>query len=111
MQKSKVAVVFPVYNGEKTLKRSLQCIAEQDFSDFKAIILENGCTDRSLSIAEGFCAQDPRFSIVRNDVHLSALDNFAKAMRLGAERGEYFCLRACDDLSSRDFLSALVGAL
>jgi glycosyltransferase involved in cell wall biosynthesis len=47
MQKAKVAVVFPVYNGEKTLKESLQCIADQDFVNFQAFILENGCTDRS----------------------------------------------------------------
>jgi len=44
-------------------------------------------------------------------VHLSALDNFEKSMRIGTESGEYFCLRACDDFSSRDFLSSLVAAL
>jgi glycosyltransferase involved in cell wall biosynthesis len=111
MEKAKIAVVFPVYNGAKTLKASLQCIAEQDFAEFKAFIVENCSTDGTLSISEEFCAQDPRFSIVRNDVHLSAMDNFEKAMRLGAEQGEYFCLRACDDLSSQDFLSSLVAAL
>ncbi|KQV83601.1 glycosyltransferase [Rhizobium sp. Root1220] len=111
MGKAKVAVVFPVHNGAATLSESLASIASQHLQDFKAIILENGCTDNTFEIALQFCEKDPRFSIVRNDHFLSANDNFAKAMELAAVEGEYFCLRACDDLSSPDFLSALVEAL
>lgn len=111
MQKAKVAVVFPVYNGAKTLESSLECIARQDFGAFRAIIVENCSTDGSLEIAERFCAKDDRFSIIRNETHLSALDNFEKSMRIGTETGEYFCLRAHDDFSSPDFLSSLVAAL
>lgn len=106
-----VVVVFPVYNGARTLAASLQCIADQDHRDFRAIILENCSTDDTVTIAEKFCEHDSRFSIVRNEQHLSAVDNFAKAFRLGAESGDFFCLRACDDFSSADFLSKLVGAL
>lgn len=111
MTKSKVVVVFPVYNGERTLISSLQCIANQDLTDFRAIILENQSTDDTLEIANRFCAKDSRFTVLRNEVHLGALDNFAKAVRIGAAEGEFFCLRACDDESSSDFLSGLVAAL
>ncbi|PDT82944.1 glycosyltransferase family 2 protein [Sinorhizobium sp. BJ1] len=111
MPKSKLVVVFPVYNGAKTLEKSLQCIADQDFTDFHAIILENLSTDDSLAIATRFCERDNRFSILRNDIHVGMLDNLAKAARLGAEHGDYFCLRACDDVSSLDYLSKLVAAL
>jgi glycosyltransferase involved in cell wall biosynthesis len=111
MTKSKIVVVFPVFNGARTLEKSLQCIADQDFTGFKAIILENVSTDDSLAIAEAFCQKDHRFSIIRNDDHLSAVENFEKAIRIGADYGEYFCLRACDDMSSDDFISSLVNAL
>ncbi len=111
MPKPKVVVVFPVYNGEKTLTSSLQCIAEQTFDGFEAIILDNRSTDRTVDIAEQFCRSDDRFSVVKCAEHVSAIDNFARAVQLGAERGEYFCLRACDDHSSPDFLARLVEAL
>ncbi|OAP35809.1 glycosyl transferase [Sinorhizobium glycinis] len=111
MPKSKVVVVFPIYNGAKTMEKSLQCIADQDWTDFRAIILENQSTDETLEIANRFCAKDSRFSVVRNERHLGMLDNMAKAARIGAEEGEFFCLRACDDESSVDFLSKLVAAL
>jgi len=52
MQKAKVAVIFPVYNGAKTLESSLECIADQDFEAFQAIIVENCSTDGSREIAE-----------------------------------------------------------
>ncbi|MDW9592863.1 glycosyltransferase [Sinorhizobium meliloti] len=111
MPKPKVVVVFPVYNGEKTLTSSLRCIAGQTFGDFEAIILDNKSTDKTLDIAEQFCSWDRRFSIVKFEEHVSAIENFARAVQLGAERGEYFCLRACDDHSSQDFLARLVEAL
>nr|WP_176705668.1 glycosyltransferase family 2 protein [Rhizobium grahamii] len=108
---ARVVVMFPVFNGAATLQESLQSIADQDFVDFRAIVLNNCSTDETLQVAQRFCEKDARFSIVSNDAHLSAEANFAKAVKLGAEAAEYFCLRAADDLSSRDFLGKLVEAL
>jgi glycosyltransferase involved in cell wall biosynthesis len=111
MSKAKVVVGFPIFNGEKTMEASLRCIAEQDFGDFQAIIFENKSTDRSREIAKAFCASDARFTLFENDEHVGPMENFANAIRVCSQKGEYFCLRACDDLSSSDFLSKLVFAL
>lgn len=110
-KKAKLVVVFPVYNGAKTLRDSLECVANQSFFDFNAIILENCSTDESLRIAQEFCDNDSRFKIVANEHHLTAIENIAKAIEIGASEGEYFCLRACDDYSSQDFFFKLVQAL
>ncbi|WP_072597036.1 glycosyltransferase family 2 protein [Sinorhizobium americanum] len=111
MPKSKVVVVFPVFNGARTLEMSLQCIADQTFRDFHGVILDNKSTDDTLRVAEQFCRTDRRFTVVRNEQHVSAPENFAGAIQIGAAKGEYFCLRACDDYSSLDFLACLVEAL
>lgn len=108
---ARVMVMFPVYNGATTLRESLQSIADQDFGEFRAIILNNCSTDETLQVAQRFCEEDARFSVISNETHLSAEANFAKAVKLGAEAAGYFCLRAADDLSSRDFLGKLVEAL
>ena len=110
-ERTKLVVVFPAYNKATSIRASLQCIADQTFREFEAIILENQSTDGTLEEAEAFCKIDSRFHIVRNETHLAALDTFAKAIQIGAQQGEYFCLRACDDLSSLDFLEQLVRAL
>jgi len=111
MEKAKLVVLFPVFNGAKTLEKCLQCIADQDFRDFRAIIVENRSTDGSLEIAKAFAAKDPRFEVLENEVHLKADENFLKCFHLGTELGEYFCLRACDDFSTLDYLSRLAAAL
>ena len=111
MSKAKVVVAFPIYNGERTMEESLRCVAEQDFRDFQVIIFDNKSTDSSREIARRFCANDPRFTLHENPEHVGPLHNFANAIRISSQRGEYFCLRACDDLSSSDFLSKIVAAL
>lgn len=111
MQKAKVAVVFPIYNGAKTMRESLDCIARQDLADFKAIIVDNKSTDETNQIAQDYCAKDNRFELLSNEKHLSAVENFLHCMDIGKTRAEYFCLRACDDFSSENFLSALTAAL
>jgi len=111
MPKQNLVVVFPIYNGAKTMEQSLKCIAEQDYRNFRAIIVENKSTDNTLAIARSFCAKDPRFEIVQNEARLGMIDNFMNSIRIARDIGDYFCLRACDDLSTPDYLSKLVAAL
>lgn len=111
MKKAKLAVVFPVYNGETTLERGLQCIADQDYADFQAYIVENRSEDRSLEIAREFSARDARFHVIECEDHRDAHGNLLRAMEIGRDRGEYFCLRPCDDLSTGDYLSKLLAGL
>lgn len=50
----RVSIIMPVYNGEKTLRRSLQSLANQTYKDFETVFVDNNCTDSSLSIAAEF---------------------------------------------------------
>ncbi|WP_296589122.1 glycosyltransferase family 2 protein [Roseibium sp.] len=111
MNKPRVLILFPIYNGERTMLESLECIANQDYRDFRAIIVDNQSTDATAEIARSFCEKDPRFEILTQDKHLSAVENFIFCMKFGEANSDYFCLRACDDLSSSNFLSSLVEAL
>ncbi|WKL40659.1 glycosyltransferase [Sinorhizobium meliloti] len=77
--KQKVVIVFPVYNGEKTLISSLRSIADQTFGEFEAIILDNKSVDNTFSLAEQFCRSDRRFSLIRNEQHLSAIEKLRKS--------------------------------
>jgi glycosyltransferase involved in cell wall biosynthesis len=111
VKKVRVAVVFPIFNGAKTMRKSLDCIANQDYTDFRAIIVDNKSMDDTNKIAAAYCAKDSRFELVTNEHHLTAVDNFEHCMEIGRDSADYFCLRACDDLSNERFLSALAGAL
>lgn len=111
MRDAKVAVVIPVHNGGKTLAATLDDLLLQTFQDFSITIVENASTDDTVAIAERFRAADPRVSIDYGTDLLPMIDNFMRAMRIGASRGKYFMLRACDDTAEPDYLEKLVAAL
>ncbi|HXJ35644.1 MAG TPA: glycosyltransferase family 2 protein [Candidatus Eisenbacteria bacterium] len=50
----KVSVVIPVYNAETTLTECLTRLYESRFQDFEAIVVDDGSTDQSSTIAGTF---------------------------------------------------------
>jgi hypothetical protein len=58
----KVSVVIPLYNKAPYVRRSLDSIAAQTFSDFEVIVVDDGSTDDSASIVRNY--DDKRFRLV-----------------------------------------------
>jgi CDP-glycerol glycerophosphotransferase len=61
----RISVVVPVYNVEAYLQACLESIAAQTVSDLEVIVVDDGSTDSSATIAGRFAEQDPRFRVVR----------------------------------------------
>lgn len=49
-----VSVIVPVYGVELYIENCLRSIAAQTFSDFELILVDDGCKDRSVQLAEAF---------------------------------------------------------
>lgn len=49
-----VAVVLPAYNGARYIKEALDSVFAQTFRDFEVICVDNGSTDDTRSILEGY---------------------------------------------------------
>lgn len=60
---SSLAVVVPVFNEEAGIRPTLEALLAQDDSDFEAYFVDNGSTDASVSIIEGY--EQPRWHVVR----------------------------------------------
>ena len=90
----KVSVILPIYNSEKYLKKSIQSILDQSFSDFEIIAINDGSTDNSLSILESF--HDQRIKIFHNikNIGISASLNFG----IQNSSGEYIARMDADDI-------------
>lgn len=56
-----VSVIIPTYNSAKTIDETLQSIAEQTFSDWEAIVFDDGSKDTTAQQVESWCARDSRF--------------------------------------------------
>lgn len=58
-------VLLPVRNAAATLDEALASMARQTFPDFRCLVLDDGSTDESPTIAEAWATRDFRFVAVR----------------------------------------------
>ena len=58
------SVIIPVYNGENALKKCLDSIAAQTFQDYQVLIVDDGSTDGSATVAKQYIQRDERFVLI-----------------------------------------------
>lgn len=94
-----LSIILPVYNCERYLNSALESVRQQTFSDFECIVVNDGSTDRSLSILKRQARQDPRIRIVtRENRGLVASLNEAIALA----RGQFLGRMDGDDVCAPD---------
>ena len=61
---AEIGIVVPVYNGAQYLAETLESVLAQTFADWELVIVDDGSTDGSATIAAAFAARDPRIRVV-----------------------------------------------
>ena len=54
-----VSIIVPVYNTAKTLRRCVDSVLRQEFSDFELLLIDDGSTDESAALCDAFQDQNP----------------------------------------------------
>jgi glycosyltransferase involved in cell wall biosynthesis len=104
-----VSIGMPVFNGENFLRKAIDSILAQTFSDFELIISDNASTDATEAICQAYALRDARVRYVRNTRNIGAGRNFDRCFHLA--RGRYFQWAAHDDMFAPDYLARAVAAL
>jgi hypothetical protein len=103
-----VSVLMAVYNTERFLERAVESILQQSFRDFELVILDDGSTDRSLSILRRYAAQDQRIRLIsRENRGIPQTRNEL----LREARGEFIAVMDSDDVALPDRLARQVAFL
>jgi GT2 family glycosyltransferase len=102
-----ICIVIPVYNGEARLLRTLESLAAQSFRAWRAVVVDDGSTDRSRAIAGAFAARDPRFTVVSQ-----ANGGVSSAVNRGMAETDspWVLFLDADDTLHRDGLKRLAAA-
>ena len=100
MNNPKITVVMAVYNGDKYIKESIECVLNQTFQDFELLVINDGSTDESVSIVESF--HDNRIRLIHNEKNSGIL--FTRNRGLQEALGEYVAVLDCDDLCTSNRL-------
>jgi glycosyltransferase involved in cell wall biosynthesis len=61
------SIIIPVYNVAPYLRKCLDSVLSQTFTDWEAICVDDGSTDGSGAILDEYAAKDKRFRVIHQD--------------------------------------------
>lgn len=103
-----VSIIVPVYNAEKYLLDTLNCLAAQTYEDVEVVLVDDGSTDGSPAICNDFTVKDPRFKYVRQE---NAGAGAARNRGMDTASGEFLLFADADDLYENDLVAKLHDAM
>lgn len=95
MSQPKVSVLIPTYNYGRFLGEAIESVLAQEFRNFELLIVDDGSTDDTASVATPYCAKDPRVSFSVNSKNLGMVNNWNHCLSLA--RGQYIKILFGDD--------------
>jgi glycosyltransferase involved in cell wall biosynthesis len=103
----RVSIVVPMYNAEKFVAETLNCLVTQTFRDIEIIVVDDGSTDNSRAIVDKF-SFDRRIKYVHKEN-----GGTGSALNVGHKlaRGEYVTWCSADNVYYKNFVQTLVDAL
>jgi glycosyltransferase involved in cell wall biosynthesis len=103
-----VSVVTPVRNGEEYLRQCIESVLAQTYEHWDYLIVDNRSTDRSLDIARGYAAHEPRIRVRTTDASLSRIENFNHTIHQLSDESQYCKVLHADDWMFPECLERMV---
>ena len=102
-----VSIVVPIYNAENYLRRCVDSILNQEYTDFELLLVNDGSTDASGDICEEYGDRDPRVIVIQKE-NTGVSDSRNRA--LDRARGKYLQFLDSDDWITPDATRLFVRA-
>lgn len=103
---SKISIIIPTYNSEKTIEETIASIQQQSFTDYEIIVIDDGSQDNTIKVVK---------SIVEPRLQLFSYENggvaTARNRGIAHATGEFIAFLDADDLWSPDKLALQIEAL
>lgn len=100
-----VSIIVPVYNAEEHLRRCVDSILVQTFSDFELLLIDDGSKDGSAAICDEYTIKDSRVRVFHKE---NGGVSSARNLGLDNAQGEWIAFVDSDDFIPVRSLSYLV---
>ena len=100
-----VSVIVPVYNSTAYLKRCVDAILSQTYSNLEIILIDDGSTDDSLALCKEYSKSDSRVKAFHKE---NGGSSSARNVGIKEASGEYICFCDSDDYYEPDIIENLM---
>lgn len=101
-----VSVIIPVYNIEQYLSESINSVINQTYKNTEIICINDGSTDSSLDILNGFAEKDPRIKILNKE---NGGASAARNEGIREAQGKYILFLDSDDYIIQNAIELLLN--
>ena len=93
-----ISIIEPVYNVEKYIEETMDCVRAQTYSDWELLLVEDGSTDKSAALIEAYMQRtgDERIRLIRQPGNLGAAKDSNRGLL--EAKGRYIANLDSDDL-------------
>ena len=93
---TKISVVIPVFNCEKTIKSAVRSIQNQNMTNIEIILVNDFSEDKSLEIIKELINEDPRIKLINNEKNMGSL--YSRNIGILDAKGKYVMNLDNDDM-------------
>lgn len=103
-----LSVIIPVYNTEKYIKKCLESIVAQSYTNTEIIIIDDGSDDRSYEICKSFADRDERIILLRQENKGAVA---TRKRELEYSKGQYVVFVDADDWIEENAFSGMMAEI
>jgi len=97
-----VSVIIPAYNAERFIAKTLESVICQTYSNWEALVLDDGSRDDTIGIVNRFVEQDSRIRLYQNPQNMGVAATRNRGIELSS--GEFVAFLDSDDVWHADKL-------
>ncbi|MGI6423140.1 MAG: glycosyltransferase family 2 protein [Candidatus Dojkabacteria bacterium] len=92
-----VSVIMAVRNGEKSLRKTLNSLLRQTYTNIEIVIVNDASVDKTKVILDEFAKKDNRVKVITNKKRLERC--VSRNIAIEASKGKYIAVNDADDIS------------
>ena len=104
----RISIIVPVYNAEKYLKKCVDSILNQTHKNFELLLVDDGSTDKSLSIMKSYGNKDQRVKVFHKQ---NGGQGSARNLALNNVTGDFIGFVDSDDYIKNDMYEQLLKCI
>ena len=97
-----VSIIIPTYNRAHLINETLKCVLAQSYTNWECIVVDDGSTDNTIAIVDGYIQKDSRIKFYERPVNRIKGASTCRNIGIENSEGQYIQFLDSDDILSAD---------